>query len=385
MKYLRILTLSLLVACVAGISAQEKEQFSVVTLNVDGLPQKIWFVKVNSDGPGDAGTARIGKYLLKKGYDIICLQEDFNYHEVLTTWLEDDYRFDSWLGGVGIDIPGKKIDFLHVQNEDFDTDGLGVCWKNNITNSNTERVLWNTHFGKFSHAGDELIRKGFRRSELTLASGTRVIVYNMHMDAGDLADEKEGVDTPDREARLGQWLQLKDDVLAHLDTRPIIIVGDLNSYYCRDQIKAKFIDAIAESGKGTASDVWVELEKSGEYPAPVEGIVACEDEANMLDNGEVLDKIIYINPTNGTQIKPVSFVLDMEGYKHDGKPLGDHYPLAATFEVADRKTSIMNIDLNVTDHSSAVYYNMNGQRVSQPVNGLFIEQKGQTARKRIIK
>jgi hypothetical protein len=75
----------------------------------------------------------------------------------------------------------------------------------------------------------------------------------------------------------------------------------------------------------------------------------------------------------------------MEGYKHDGKPLGDHYPLAATFEVADRKTSIMNIDLNVTDHSSAVYYNMNGQRVSQPVNGLFIEQKGQTARKRIIK
>jgi endonuclease/exonuclease/phosphatase family metal-dependent hydrolase len=385
MKILRTLTSALLFTVAVGISAQEKETFSVVTVNIDGLPQKIWFAKVNVDGPGDAGTSRIGKYLQKKGYDIVCTQEDFNYHEVLTPWLEDDYKFDKWLGGVGIDIPGKKFDFLHLQNEDFDTDGLGACWKNNITMSNTERVLWKNKFGKFSHAADELVRKGFRRSELTLANGTRILVYNMHMDAGDLADEKEGKDGSDREARLGQWQQLKDDVLAHLDTRPIIVVGDMNSYYCRDQIKAKFIDAIAESGKGTASDVWVELAKGGEYPAPVDGIVACEDAANMLDNGEVLDKIIYINPTNGSQIKPVSVVLDMEGYKHSGKPLGDHYPLAATFEVVDRMTSGMDIDLNVPDDPSAVYYNMNGQRVGLPVNGLFIEQKGETARKRIIK
>ena len=385
MNYLRALTLALLVLCIHGISAQESERFSVATLNIDGLPQKIWFVKVNADGPGDAGTARIGKYLLKKNYDIICTQEDFNYHEVLATWLEDDYKLDNWLGGVGIDIPGKKIDFLHLQNEDFDTDGLGACWKNNITMTSTERVLWKNNFGKFSHAADELIRKGFRRSELTLANGTRILVYNMHMDAGDLADEKEGVDTLDRAARLSQWQQLKDDVLDHLDTRPIIVVGDMNSYYCRDQIKAKFIDAIADSGKGTASDVWVELEKGGKYPAPVEGIVACEDDANMLENGEVLDKIIYINPTTGTKIKPVSYVFDMEGYKHDGKPLGDHYPVAATFEVTDRKTSIQDVDFNETNQPSAVYYNMNGQRVSQPVNGLFIEKNGQTARKRIIK
>ena len=212
-NYLRALTLALLVSCIHGISAQESERFSVATLNIDGLPQKIWFVKVNADGPGDAGTARIGKYLLKKNYDIICTQEDFNYHEVLATWLEDDYKLDTWLGGVGIDIPGKKIDFLHLQNEDFDTDGLGACWKNNITMTNTERVLWKNKFGKFSHAADELVRKGFRRSELTLANGTRILVYNMHMDAGDLADEKEGVDTLDRAARLSQWQQLKDEIL----------------------------------------------------------------------------------------------------------------------------------------------------------------------------
>ena len=47
------------------VSAQESaEQFTIATLNVDGLPQKILVVKLNADGPGDAGTARIGKYLM---------------------------------------------------------------------------------------------------------------------------------------------------------------------------------------------------------------------------------------------------------------------------------------------------------------------------------
>jgi hypothetical protein len=53
--------------------------------------------------------------------------------------------------------------------------------------------------------------------------------------------------------------------------------------------------------------------------------------------------------------------------------------------VTDRKTSIQDVDFNETNQPSAVYYNMNGQRVIQPVNGLFIEKNGQTARKRIIK
>jgi hypothetical protein len=53
--------------------------------------------------------------------------------------------------------------------------------------------------------------------------------------------------------------------------------------------------------------------------------------------------------------------------------------------VTDGKSSVQDLDFNEVGPPSAVYYNMNGQRVSQPVNGLFIEQNGQTARKRIIK
>lgn len=367
-----------------AVSAQQTEQLKVATLNIDGLPKKILVFNVNAEGPGDAGTSRIGKYLAAKAYDIVCIQEDFNYHDVLVPWLEDNYRFDTWSGAVGIDVPGKKIDLLHVQNEQFECDGLGACWKNNILMTATERVAWKKMFGKFSHAADALVTKGFRRSELTLANGSGIIVYNMHMDASDIADEKEGKDGPDREARLSEWQQLLEDVLAHLDTRPIIIMGDMNSYYCRDQIKAEFIDKIAESGKGIASDVWVELKKGGKYPSPKTGIVFTEDAANILD-GELLDKIIYVNPTTGTQLKALSWNMDVEGFLHEGQPLGDHYPVTATFEVAVDKASTGIETVRSVSEEPVEYYNLNGQRISQPDKGPYIEHRGQENRKRINK
>ena len=93
---------------------QDNEQFSIATLNVDGLPQKILVLKVNADGPGDAGTARIGKYLMQKKYDLVMMQEDFNYHGVLSVLLEDDYKFDTWTGAVGLEE--KKIESVKEVN-----------------------------------------------------------------------------------------------------------------------------------------------------------------------------------------------------------------------------------------------------------------------------
>ena len=75
--------------------AQEAETFSIATLNVDGLPQKILIAKLNPDGPGGGGSVRIGRYLQKRGYDLVFMQEGFNYHEELTVPLEDEYQTDS--------------------------------------------------------------------------------------------------------------------------------------------------------------------------------------------------------------------------------------------------------------------------------------------------
>ena len=75
---------------IAGAQTQQAERFSIATLNIDGLPQKVLVVNVNADGPGSAGTVRIGKYLMKKSFDMVFMQEDFNYHEALEShwcWL----------------------------------------------------------------------------------------------------------------------------------------------------------------------------------------------------------------------------------------------------------------------------------------------------------
>ncbi len=350
-------------------SAQESaELFTIATLNVDGLPQKVLVVKLNPDGPGDAGTARIGKYLMQKDYDLVMMQEDFNYHDVLSVFLEDDYNFDEWSGTIGIE--GHHIDFLHLQNHRFPCDGLMACWKKDLAVSPAGRTAWKQSFGKFSHANDDLITKGFRRYDVTLRNGTPLIVYNMHMDATLDEDEAEGLDAKDTEARQAQWLQLKDEVLEQLGTTPIIIVGDLNSFYTRDNIKQLFIDAINETGKGTAADVWVELVNNGVYPEYSE----TSDPTEILNirKGESLDKVIYINPTNGHRIIPVAFNIDRDGYQHDGKALGDHYPAVATFRVdqADKVTGIDDVSRETMTNNH--YYNLNGQRVSQPQGGIYI-------------
>ena len=357
---------------------QTDEQFSIATLNVDGLPKKILVVSINADGPGDAGTARIGKYLQKKGYDLVMLQEDFNYHDVLSVWLEDDYKMDEWSGAVGIDV--QKIDFLHLQNHRFECDGLMGCWKKDLQVTPAVRTPWTHNFGKFSHNNDELVTKGFRRYDATLRGGKRIVVYNMHMDATLELDEDEGKAGPDHDARMAQWAQLKEDVLQNLDSRPIIIVGDMNSLYGRDEVKRDFIDAINDSGRGTVSDVWIELQRNGVYPS--------EKVTETTVDDETLDKILYINPTMGTTIQPVAISIDRDGYLHDGKPLGDHYPLAATFRVvSDRTVGVDALQNDSGEGLNEKYYDMKGQRVSQPHSGIFIEQQGENGKsnKKVIK
>lgn len=364
-----------LMTIMTSLAQESGEQFTVATLNVDGLPQKLLVVNVNADGPGDAGTARIGKYLVKKGYDLVMMQEDFSYHGILSVWLEDDYKMDEWSGTLYVLDGSRKVDFLHLQNHRYACDGLLTAWKNDLQVTPAGRTPWIQNFGKFSHALDEMVTKGFRRYEVTLRSGDRIVVYNMHMDATDEKDEAEGKAGPDHDARMAQWAQLKDDVLQHLDSRPIIITGDMNSLYGRDDVKGQFIDAINQSGRGMASDVWVELQHSGIYP--YESIT----EATASD--ETLDKIIYINPTMGTNIQPVAITIDREGYLYDGKPLGDHFPVAATFQLMRRGSGIE--ELNGTATGESQYYNLNGQHVSMPQKGIYIEQQGKKAEKRIIK
>ena len=347
MKICTLVICSLL-ACLPSLAMGET--FSVATLNVDGLPLQVMSINVNPDGPGSEGTKLISQYLAAKNYDMVFFQEDFNYHDELTTSLADNYAFDVHSGDVSIDPDNFDMSMLLTIR--FECDGLGACLKNNHTLNSMQRTAWTDYYGRLDHAWDGMVTKGFRRYEVTLHEGTQIVVYNMHMDASDDSDEASGNDEGDRLARLSQWTQLVSELKGQLDDgRPIIVLGDMNSYYSRDNIEEVFVKPIEDTGKATVTDVWKE----------------------MGSNSETLDKIFCINPVSGVKLKPTAFTIDKEGYQDNGKPLGDHYPLATTFEVEDSKTLTILPAESSSDHETK-FFSITGQRIAQPQNGIFISK-----------
>ena len=347
MKICTLVICSLL-ACLPSLAVGET--FSVATLNVDGLPLQVMSINVNPDGPGSEGTKLISQYLAAKNYDMVFFQEDFNYHDELTTSLADNYAFDVHSGDVSIDPDNFDMSMLLTIR--FECDGLGACLKNNHTLNSMQRTAWTDYYGRLDHAWDGMVTKGFRRYEVTLHEGTQIVVYNMHMDASDDSDEASGNDEGDRLARLSQWTQLVSELKGQLDDgRPIIVLGDMNSYYSRDNIEEVFVKPIEDTGKATVTDVWKEIGS----------------------DSETLDKIFCINPVSGVKLKPTAFTIDKEGYQDNGKPLGDHYPLATTFEVEDSKTLTILPAESSSDHETK-FFSITGQRIAQPQNGIFISK-----------
>lgn len=334
--------------------------FKIMTINVDGLPGKILLFNVNAEGPQMGGSIKISDYVERQACDIVCMQENFNYAEAVGALLDRGYDHDEWSGGLFMD--NSTIDWLHLQNLKFPCDGLTTYWKKGISCNTPERVAWNVNFGKFSHCFDDIITKGFRRYEITIREGIDIVVYDMHMDATDDIDAENDNDTRDSLARKAQWEQLREHILANLDTRPVVVVGDMNSYYGRDNIKTIFFDAIESTERATVGDAWVEKANGGEF----------------ADDG--LDKIIYINPKGGNKVTPLSCSLDKEGYKYEDKPLGDHFPVIATFAYSDDTAT--GIAAMETETKSTQFYDLGGRRQSTLKKGLNIirESNGETTK-----
>jgi hypothetical protein len=263
-------------------------------------------------------------------YDFISVQENFSYDAQLYSSLSADYDRDPWSGGLNTGKMTSDVRFM--------SDGLNAFWKKGIIATLTDSVCWTASYGKYDHAWDAIVTKGFRRYDVKLSEGSEVVIYNMHMDAGDDEDEAKGLDGPDCRARMVQWRQLRDYILSHLDKRPVIIMGDLNTWYERDSVKIQFIDEIEKTGRAKVSDVWIEMVKSGIYPAISDGIVT--KDPGTIDwsrNGELLDKILYINPKGGSKLYPMNIFIDHDSYqKEDGTPLGDHSPLSVTFKIKNQ-------------------------------------------------
>ena len=349
--------------CRTVLAATGDKTLSVATLNVDGLPTKILIIPSNPDGPGENGTKVVSQYLAQKGYDIIGVQEDFNYDSELRSSLEADYDCGLWQG----DISLSGVNWLTIWNTKFDTDGLRLFWRRQHQLEREEAVKWKDSYGKFDHCWDDMVTKGFHRCEMTLDNGLRLVIYNMHLDASTEDDERHGDDGGDKEARRRQWHQLRDSVMTRLDERPVIIMGDMNSLYPRDSIQAIFIDPINATGHHHVSDAWVEHDLGGNYPAFGEN-----DRQVAYANGEVLDKILFINPSKGPRLRLESFQIERDYVWDNGTPMGDHFPVSARFSIVD------DDDAGITETESPQtpqrIYTLDGRRLSTPPSqpGIYI-------------
>ncbi|MBR0526477.1 MAG: hypothetical protein IJJ98_07260 [Prevotella sp.] len=287
---------------------QELTSFTATALNVDGLPSLI-----NNDGPGSNGTKLISTYLKNKGYDIIGISEDFEYHDELKSYMTG-YSWGTYRGSVNV------LNLFSPAN----TDGLEFAW-----NTNTVSVT-NESWTQWSHSesgdGNQYIKKGFRHYDMTLDGGQVIDVYVLHMDAGDVVSSREQ-----------QWSQMADVINAADPNRPKLIIGDTNSRWTREDIGANFVNRLNGFSVG---DPWVKFWRGGVFPKPGTGDLTDQSDPANLSNYEVVDKLLYLNPTyaeGALQLSPKYFRLEQD-YTYgtvDGsgntKALGDHRPAVAEF------------------------------------------------------
>lgn len=308
--------------------AQRSYSFNATTLNVDGLPNKIGTFTVNPDGKEAEGAKAIGNETRTKGWDIVAMSEDFNFHDYLIAPISDLY----YAGTHG----GKVSGLINT------TDGLGLLLtkKTGWKFSNETRVVWSAHYGETDHGADGLIDKGFRYYTITIAPGVEFDFYCLHMDAED--------DPKDIKAREKQLTQLVEYIKSHDNGRNILILGDTNCRYTRDNVKGKLIDPINAIDNFTIHDAWIELIRGGAYPNIGDPAIMIGDKGPQM--GEVVDKIFWIeNSKSPLKIKANSFLHDTSF------TASDHYPLTVNFTITDPNgTPATNSDYTLPESATAV-------------------------------
>jgi endonuclease/exonuclease/phosphatase family metal-dependent hydrolase len=267
-------------------SATLTGSFNVLTYNIAGLPLGL------GDSDPETNTPLIGQRL--GAYDIVNVQEDFNYHAALYAHDTHPYR-TATSGGAGI---GDGLNTLSDHPfEDF------------------QRVDWKDCTGT-----DCLTPKGFTLARVRLAEGVFVDLYNVHTNA-DVTDAALA-------ARRANIEQLSDFIQAHSAGNAVIVMGDTNTRYTRtgDNIRT----LAAENG---LTDAWVQLVKGGTPPAQGSEPLLC-DPAAPADDCEVVDKILY-RGNDLLDLTATRYRNDWADFlRSDGAHLSDHFPHTAAFSYA---------------------------------------------------
>lgn len=300
----RIAASAVLLAAQAAPAQTTSGHLSILSMNVAGLPE----VLQDNDEPGDKTTNSelIGTYFAEYGFDVIHVQEDFNYHAYI--YGADDHPCRTATSG------GAAV-------------GSGLNTLANFPWVDFTRVTWN--LCSDIDSADCLTPKGFTFMRVRVAgaddnsTAAYADFYNLHADAGTTdADETA------RNSNLDQVLSY---VEAWSAGNAVIIFGDTNSRYSRvadtavrDLLAAGFMDA------------WVQLERDG--VVPTEETLCINPQASDNSTCETVDKMFY-------RSSPL-LTLDADSFMYvgtwflqpDGNVTTDHNPVNVNFTWAASTT-----------------------------------------------
>ncbi|MEU9465724.1 jacalin-like lectin [Streptomyces avermitilis] len=280
-----------LTASSSPAAAADSGTFSVLTYNVAGLPESL----SSASTPRETSTPEIGRRIAP--YDIVNVQEDFNYHAYLYSTDTHPYR-TATSGGAGIGSGLNTVSAYAWDGDDF------------------ERARWNSCQ---LDSGDCLTPKGFTFMRERLAEGVYVDFYNLHTNAGT----SDG----DEASRADNLNQLTSFISTHSNGNAVVVMGDTNTRYTRSA------DTIAEFAAANGlTDAWVKLIRGGTAPAKGSDALVCDQTGATVPNTcEVVDKILYRGSKLVT-LNATSYNNEHAAFLNsDGLMLSDHDPITAAF------------------------------------------------------
>ncbi|KAJ7151009.1 mannose-binding lectin [Mycena filopes] len=261
--------------------------FNILSMNVAGLPEIL-------NGNGESGdkttnTAIIGQDMAKFAYDVIHVQEDFNYHATL--YANDNHTFRTATSG-GVPF------------------GSGLNTLSNFNWVDFTRIKWATCSD--ASENDCLTPKGFTFMRLRVDEGVYVDFYNLHADAG--------TDAGDEVARAANLKQVADYIDVWSVGNAVLVVGDTNARYTR-----------VDDGIRVA---WVKDVLNGVPPAAGATDLVCPTGVPPNTSCEVVDKVLY-RGSNFISLTSTGFFYDTSRFlSSDLATLSDHNPVRVGFSWA---------------------------------------------------
>jgi len=297
-----ILCVTAVLFSIPAFAEGDVTELSIISANVSGLPAT--FSKYDRDVPSSQKT--LGGMLNDSGYDVICVQEDFQYHDTLAATMTS-YPYKTHTSG-GVPIG----------------DGLNIFSKYPMYN--VERVAWKKYNGVFSDGADALTPKGFIKCTIDV-NGVLIDLYNVHGDSYRTQ--------ADQLAKKAQLIQLTEYIGENSDGRAVIITGDTNLTFHNDPYSEMYRILISEGG---FTDCWVEVKNDGNYLQGEENkalIARWYDKFGGHDWGrwDSVERVLYKNG-DGIELSPTRFEYVIYTDRDDViKSLTDHRIMECILEI----------------------------------------------------